>query len=97
VYNTLVKWPDDFDFEATRAINKPVTPTGSYTPDLADGKDEMRIHDRPASIAGDSFDAKEESDELDPVALTKAFKFATWSSVALVNIDKILLGCVVDC
>jgi hypothetical protein len=38
------------------------------------------------SIAGDSFDAKEEEDELDPVALNKAYRFATWSSVALVRI-----------
>jgi len=48
----------------------------------------MVVHEKPASIAGDSFDAKEESDELDPVALNKAFKFATWSSVALVNLKK---------
>ena len=28
---------------------------------------------------------REEKDELDPVGLQKAFKFATWSSVALVR------------
>lgn len=41
---------------------------------------------KAGSIAGDSFDAKEEENELDPVALNKAFKFATWSSVGLVRI-----------
>ena len=84
MFNTLLKWPDDFDFETTRAINKPVPVTsGASTPDI--GKDEAGVHDKPASIAGDSFDAKEESDELDPEALNKAFKFATWSSVVLVK------------
>ena len=58
-------------------------PSGASTPDI--GKDEAGVHDKAASIAGDSFDAKEETDELDPVALNKAFKFATWSSVVLVN------------
>jgi len=75
-------WPDDFDFEATRAINKPVLSDSSpSTP--TEGKEEAGITDKPVSIAGDSFDVKEEADELDPVALNKAFKFATWSSVGL--------------
>ena len=83
---SFLKWPDDFDFEATRAINKPVVAdsTPSTPHDVRDVKDEIeRV--KPASIAGDSFDGKEEDDELDPVALNKAFKFATWSSVGLVN------------
>ena len=40
---------------------------------------------KSGSIAGDSFNATEEEDELDPVALKKAFKFATYSSVGLVR------------
>lgn len=51
-----------------------------------DMKAEAEVQDKAASIAGDSFDAKEETDELDPVALNKAFKFATWCSVGLVYI-----------
>jgi Na+/proline symporter len=75
-------WPDDFDFEATRAINKPVIRESSPA-DLQDVKDEAEAAAKPASIAGDSFDAREEEDELDPVALNKAFRFASWSSVGL--------------
>jgi hypothetical protein len=78
------KWPDDFDFEATRAINKPVIRESSPA-DLQDVKDEAEAAAKPASIAGDSFDAREEEDELDPVALNKAFRFASWSSVGLVS------------
>ena len=43
---------------------------------------------KEGSIAGDSFDAQEESDELDPVALNKAFIFATWSSVFLASLSR---------
>jgi len=87
-------YPEDYDFETTRAINKPEIPPTAL--DEQDGKDEKNgaeraeVKDkagvkagRAGSFAGDSFDAQEESDELDPVALNKAFKFATWSSVAL--------------
>jgi len=42
------------------------------------------VEARAGSIAGDSFDRSEEDDELDPVALNKAFVFASWSSIALV-------------
>lgn len=58
------------------------------TEDLrADGdsdEKEREVVTRAESIAGGSFDAVEEEDELDPVALKKAFKFATYSSVGLV-------------
>ena len=45
---------------------------------------EVEVKGSSSSISGDSFDAVEEESELDPVALKKAFRFATWSSVGLV-------------
>jgi hypothetical protein len=47
-------------------------------------KKEHEVVTKAGSVAGDSFDAAEEEDELDPVALNKAFKFASYSSVGLV-------------
>ena len=47
-------------------------------------KKEPEVVTKAGSVAGESFDAAEEADELDPAALNKAFKFATYSSVGLV-------------
>lgn len=80
-------WPDKYDWESTRAINKPAQATSKRTEELkADSDSEKKEHEvvtKAGSIAGESFDAAEEADELDPVALNKAFKFATYSSVGL--------------
>ncbi|KAJ3510462.1 hypothetical protein NLJ89_g4658 [Agrocybe chaxingu] len=70
-------WPDNFDWETTRAINVPAPP-----PEKTE-KDSDSDTPKKGSIAGDSYDVKEEADELDPVALAKAFRFATVSSVSL--------------
>lgn len=80
-------WPDKYDWESTRAINKPAQATSKRTEELkADSDSEKKEHEvvtKAGSIAGESFDAAEEADELDPAALNKAFKFATYSSVGL--------------
>ncbi|KIK01605.1 hypothetical protein K443DRAFT_6784 [Laccaria amethystina LaAM-08-1] len=80
-------WPDNYDWESTRAINKPVRDTSRRTEELkTDSDSEKKEHEvvtKAGSVAGDSFDAAEEEDELDPVALNKAFKFASYSSVGL--------------
>jgi len=79
-------WPDNFDWETTRAINKPAPPPVKSVEEKRDndndGKD-PEVNVKPGSVAGDSFDAIEEEEELDPVALNKAFIFATYSSVGL--------------
>ncbi|KAF9479193.1 urea transporter [Pholiota conissans] len=77
-------WPDNFDWETTRAINKP-NRTSAKTDEKADSDSEDKKHATSVkeSIAGDSFAGSEEEDELDPVALKKAFKFATYSSLGL--------------
>ncbi|KAF9559110.1 urea transporter [Agrocybe pediades] len=79
-------WPEDYDFASTRAINKPA-PASSRTDEKLDDESDRKGKDHEVhvrgSVAGDSFDQAEEDDELDPVQLNKAFRFATWSSLTL--------------
>ncbi|PPQ88172.1 hypothetical protein CVT25_005137 [Psilocybe cyanescens] len=78
-------WPDNFDWETTRAINRPAPPPAEIVDEKGDDESDKQQHEVhvKGSVAGDSFDAREQEDELDPVALNKAFKFATWSSLGL--------------
>jgi len=77
-------WPANFDWESTRAINRPVstvekTHEEKFDPDS--DKKQADVSVTGGSVAGDSYHTNE--DELDHVALNKAFKFAATSSVAL--------------
>ncbi|KAI0002534.1 urea transporter [Russula compacta] len=89
-------WPEDFDFESTRALNirtqvSEVTsevPCGDEKTDekgseKGHGSVEMQSVDKEPVISPDS--------DLDPVSLSKAFRFAAWSSVALTVIMLILI------
>ncbi|KAF6752823.1 urea transporter [Ephemerocybe angulata] len=82
-------WPEDFDWDATRSINKPfsVTPPTHdekvHSDSDSDKKGSPHVVETKAASIADSFDRTEEENELDPVALTKAFKFASYSSIAL--------------
>ena len=81
-----VQWPANFDWEATRAINRPVstaekTPEEKFDPDSDKKHTDVSVNG--GSVTGDSYHTSE--DELDHVALHKAFKFAATSSVALVS------------
>lgn len=83
---STVQWPDDFDWGATRAINKPVSipekaHEEKFDPDSNNKQADGSI--KGASDAGGSYDNKE--DELDSAALNKAFEFAAASSVTLVS------------
>ncbi|PPQ71203.1 hypothetical protein CVT26_011016 [Gymnopilus dilepis] len=85
---TSLIWPDNFNWETTRAINKPTPPSAKVVDEKQDDDldkkgPEVEVKGSSSSISGDSFDAVEEESELDPVALKKAFRFATWSSVGL--------------
>ena len=82
----MAQWPDDFDWGATRAINRPVpasekTHEEKFDPDSDNKQADVSI--KGASVAGDSYDTSE--DDLDHGALNKAFKFAATSSVMLVS------------
>lgn len=48
-------------------------------------KKDTKSQDAAAESVHDSFDASEVEDELNPVGLNKAFRFAAWSSLALVR------------
>ena len=81
------QWPDDFNWETTRAINRPSPGAGKINEKAVDNDSDDKKHTSSVkeSVSGDSFSGSEEEDELDPVALKKAFKFATYSSLALVR------------
>ena len=86
------QWPESYDWEATRAINAPslqaVTRGGNQTSnqdlDEKEKDRDVEIDVKEASIT-DSFDAVRQDEELDPMALDKAFRFASLSSIALVS------------
>jgi hypothetical protein len=79
------KWPDNYDFAATRAINEKFSATLHHASEVDDEKkvDDEKVKEVSVSEVGQPRSDLE--DELDPVALDKAFKFASWSSVALVS------------
>lgn len=75
----MVKWPEDFDFDVTRAINAP-------TAHVKDKSAEGNYEDEKKTTAFSSEENDTADDELNPVALNKAFRFAAWSSVILVSL-----------
>jgi len=76
-------WPANFDWGATRSINSPVSTSEKTHEEKIDPDSDKNQVDVSVkgSVAGDSDDNIE--DGLDHVALKKAFKFATTSSVTL--------------
>lgn len=76
-----VKWPEDYDFADTRAINSRVHPHNE-----AKGITEVNVPymDEKKAQEDSSASSLVNDSDLDPVGLNKAFKFAAWSSVALV-------------
>ncbi len=90
-----LQWPDNFDFEATRAINRPVVVvhekgTSQRSGSIDDSASEKKsaaadVNLEPVSSISAAAAAAEEERELDPVALTKSFRLAAWSSVILVR------------
>jgi hypothetical protein len=89
-----VQQPEDFNFDITRAINTHVhqhaeKPTNQDAPNSSTEK----VPDEKAGEKAETQSVAESSvqigitraEDLDPVALDKAFKFAAWSSVALVR------------
>lgn len=85
-------WPENFDFEATRAVNRPAPqePELEKEPQLSE-KSDSKSQDgstRSVSVEPDHFS---EDKELDPDGLNKAFRFAAWSSLGLTIILIILI------
>ena len=76
------QWPEDFDFEITRAINAPTTRQVRARDSTEGDEDDKKSKEavEAAEVENDQSD-----NELDPDALHKAFRFAAWSSVVLVG------------
>ncbi|KAK0235403.1 urea transporter [Armillaria nabsnona] len=78
-------WPENFDFEITRSLNRPES-----IPGLSKSKDEVTCddldHKEKSPDVSSAHEACIDDEDLDPAALTKAFNFATWSSVVLLLI-----------
>jgi urea-proton symporter len=88
----LTQWPEDFDFVSTRALNVKVpasTVTGPYNDEKTNDSEKVSEKEdgfadtHSASAVND--DGLEPDPDLDPASLHKAFRFAAWSSVALVR------------
>ncbi|KAF7792790.1 hypothetical protein EIP86_003889 [Pleurotus ostreatoroseus] len=83
-------WPEDFNFDITRAINAPHSnndfeekPIGSSphgTPEMDEDKKRDSVS---ADVSSVTSAQPSEDTELDPAMLNKAFRFAAWSSVVL--------------
>jgi len=79
-------WPDNYDWEDTRAINARASSkdvkdrSKASNEDLSSKEKELELEAKDASSSDDSSDA---DDDLDPVALKKAFRFASISSIVL--------------
>lgn len=99
-----MQFPEDFNFDVTRAINTHVHHHVEKGPGAADvsgaaanpegpSSSSEKVPEEKAGEKADTHSVAESSvqigitraEELDPVALNEAFKFAAWSSVALVR------------
>ncbi|KAF5309053.1 hypothetical protein D9619_013578 [Psilocybe cf. subviscida] len=83
---TSLIWPDNFDWEATRAINRPSPASSHRLDEKSDSDSEKKNEARESthSISGNSsVSPSDEDDELNPEGLKSAFKFATYSSLSL--------------
>ena len=84
---TSIIWPDDFNFDVTRAIRAPGAETRE---ELEQEQEDVKRHEKgekgeESHSYAHSVTASQTDVDLDPVALDKAFRFAAWSSVGLVS------------
>ncbi|KAJ1304410.1 hypothetical protein OPQ81_005558 [Rhizoctonia solani] len=94
--------PDDFSFDVTRALNAPTrthgaptTGSGTHTPP-EDEKKQSDIGSGDVRIIPAEDDEKHDQgvthdEDLDPVALKGAFRFAAWSSIGLLIVMIIVI------
>ncbi|KAI0686454.1 urea transporter [Cytidiella melzeri] len=81
-------WPENFDWDVTRAINSPSSSATSHThspkPASVEYEEEKKdqILAEAASVTSHAAE-RSSDDELNPVMLNKAFRFAAWSSIIL--------------
>ena len=86
-----MQYPDNFNFDITRAINAPEdfykTKATATTDEGGSSREESAAETEVIDTVSESevLIGITRADELDPVALNKDFKFAVWASVALVR------------
>ncbi|KAF8132999.1 urea transporter [Boletus edulis] len=78
-------WPDNYDFVETRAINSPSVKTVHDGEDAGTEKNDAQVSIKSVS------EETELDNELDPVSLEKAFRFAVWSSVIMTLVFMIII------
>ncbi|THU99019.1 urea transporter [Dendrothele bispora CBS 962.96] len=86
-------WPEDFDFELTRAINRPGS-SAETKPAVVNNEPEDEKKERSSEEESESTSppaTSTEQEELNPIALQKAFNFAAWSSLSLLLIMIIII------
>ncbi|KAI9063673.1 urea transporter [Trametes sanguinea] len=96
---TSLIWPDNFDFEATRAINRPAhetdpadaSPRSASLDDASSEKKQAPADISLEPVVSARAAAEEEERELDPVALKKSFSIAAWASVILTLVMLIII------
>ena len=90
----LLKSPDDFDFDITRAINRPAATTEYDTAERPQPEGALSDEKTPSDEKGaqatvkttePSDDESTTEDDLNPEGLKRAFRFAAWASLALVR------------
>jgi len=81
-------WPDDYDFVSTRAINTSAAPS-AVEKDKAEEYVEKK--DTASPYAQSVNEESSVEDDLDPVALQAAFKFAARSSVVLTLVYLVII------
>ena len=86
-----MQWPEDFDFESTRALNMKVpVPTVTsgveYNEEktVEKGSEKGYSFTEAQSAVDDEGTIIASDPDLDPASLDRAFRFAAWSSAALV-------------
>jgi SSS family transporter len=83
--------PDNYDFASTRAINSPSERAMHEKINRETSGDDIEKKEPSSAYIQSVNDVASEDNELDPVALGKAFKFAAYSSVALLLILIIII------
>lgn len=78
------QWPEDFNFDITRAINAPRAEPAECPKPASVELDEKKAPSVATEVL--SVRAAEADAELDPAGLQRAFRFAAWSSVVLVRV-----------
>ncbi|KAF8587633.1 Na+/solute symporter [Ramaria rubella] len=90
-------WPDDFDFDKTRAINSPSSlvkiseKDDSHSEEVHGALEELEKRGYKSGSTQDVIIGVTSADDLDPVALNKAFVFAAWSSIILLFVFIIIV------